>query len=330
MHRGLSSRYFENTVDSFTAAGKTKSTWGIETDIYLTANDTDNNHPLVCTHDVNPFRYGNALTRDAGYYNGDGEYQQGVCNPTPTAYDPLWDVTTGETKITNLTLSQIQSKTLWTGYCGTNQDPAKGNVGDQIVLNNVFNKYGIGGDYHVPTFKEYLNICKQYNKEAVIEIKDENAFWNNGQDYANALILEMINEINEVNYASHCTIIAFDGSVYDDSKPDQPFWHALESAISNPTKNIANTASQLFPKFQKLCWADYGHQDPFAEAYLALNNEQNIDVDYNILLGKGGQDLVKLAHEKNLKVNCWTINDQQDCNTLKKLGVDQITGNVVF
>jgi glycerophosphoryl diester phosphodiesterase len=26
MHRGLSSRYFENTVDSFTAAGKTKST----------------------------------------------------------------------------------------------------------------------------------------------------------------------------------------------------------------------------------------------------------------------------------------------------------------
>jgi glycerophosphoryl diester phosphodiesterase len=104
----------------------------------------------------------------------------------------------------------------------------------------------------------------------------------------------------------------------------------LAQARMNEDKKIASTAELLYPKFQKLCWADYGHQDPFAEAYKALNDGQNIDVDYSILLGTGGQDLVKLAHQKNLKVNCWTVNDTADRNKLEEIGVDQISGNVIF
>jgi glycerophosphoryl diester phosphodiesterase len=45
-----------------------------------------------------------------------------------------------------------------------------------IVFDDTKNNYGIGGDYKIPTFKEYLSICKKYNKEAFIEIKDENFF----------------------------------------------------------------------------------------------------------------------------------------------------------
>ncbi|MDR2369759.1 MAG: hypothetical protein LBD63_03985 [Mycoplasmataceae bacterium] len=245
LHRGLSSRHFENTTESFEAAGKTKSIWGIETDIYLTKNDTGNNHPLVCTHDINPFRQATTLKRDAGYNQGD-DYQAGVCNPTPTAYDPLWDPSTG-TKVTNLTLGEAKQLNLWTGYCGTNRDPSLGTVGNQIVLNDTYNKYGIGGNYQVPTFNEYLNICKNNNKEAVIEIKDENAYW--GSDYANTLVLEMLHEINQVNYANHCTVIAFDGSVYDTANPDQPFWNALKSATNNSSSEIAATAKIIFNKY---------------------------------------------------------------------------------
>jgi glycerophosphoryl diester phosphodiesterase len=53
-------------------------------------------------------------------------------------------------------------------------------------------------------------------------------------------------------------------------------------------------------------------------------------VDQSVLLGKGGSDLIKSAHDKQLKVNCWTVNDIADRNALIKLGVDQISGNVLW
>jgi hypothetical protein len=87
LHRGLSSRYFENTKDAFNGAGQSKNVWGIETDIYLTKTlAADNSHPLVCAHDINPYRNDN-LTRDAKGTPTDAT--TGTCNPTPTAYDPL-------------------------------------------------------------------------------------------------------------------------------------------------------------------------------------------------------------------------------------------------
>ncbi|MDR1991165.1 MAG: hypothetical protein LBP70_00300 [Mycoplasmataceae bacterium] len=324
LHRGLSSRFFENTSYSFEGAGEIASVWGIETDIYLTKNDDNGYHPLVCSHDINPFRQTNSNLRDAA---GSVSGSIGVCNPTPSAYDLLWNPTTG-TKITDLTLNQVKDKELWTGYCGENLDPTVGNVGDWIVLNNEYNAYGISGDYVVPTFKEYLTICKNHNKEAVIEIKDENSFW--GADYASTLILEMINEINEVDWANHCTVIAFDGSVFDTAKPDQPYWHELKNACENPAPDISKTANILFNKFEKLCWGDYGHQDPLAEAYRAVYNHQNIDVDKSILLDSGGGDLIKFAHENNLIVNSWTVNDINDRDNLIKLDIDQMTTNVLW
>jgi glycerophosphoryl diester phosphodiesterase len=41
-------------------------------------------------------------------------------------------------------------------------------------------------------------------------------------------------------------------------------------------------------------------------------------------------DLVKFAHEKKLIVNTWTVNEKSQKDELIELGVDQITGNVVF
>lgn len=49
-HRGLSSQYYENTTQSFTAAGESNFFYGIETDIRKTADGE-----FVCAHDENPF-----------------------------------------------------------------------------------------------------------------------------------------------------------------------------------------------------------------------------------------------------------------------------------
>lgn len=50
-HRGLSSEYYENTKEAFEAAAKSDFFYGIETDIYRTADGS-----YVCSHDKKPFR----------------------------------------------------------------------------------------------------------------------------------------------------------------------------------------------------------------------------------------------------------------------------------
>ncbi len=49
-HRGLSSLYYENSELSFIMAGQSAFFWGIETDIWQTADGV-----WVCSHDENPF-----------------------------------------------------------------------------------------------------------------------------------------------------------------------------------------------------------------------------------------------------------------------------------
>jgi glycerophosphoryl diester phosphodiesterase len=184
----------------------------------------------------------------------------------------------------------------------------------------------------VPTFSEYLNICKEYNKEAVIEIKDENAYWGTG--YANALMLELVNEVNTVGWSNHCTIIAFDGSVYDSASDplSLPFYNALKTlSTSSLNESIKETSQKLLPKFQKLIWSDHEHESPTTEAYWAINQKNlSIDVDSSVLLASGGANIVKQAHRKGLIVNTWTVNDEKIRNELLAIGVDQISTNIAF
>jgi hypothetical protein len=106
----------------------------------------------------------------------------------------------------------------------------------------------------------------------------------------------LISEINSVNYAKHCTVIAFDDSEFDRS---EPFYKALTNATSNTNSLIANTAKKLLPKFQKLCWEDTNHSNVLADAYESLQKGISVDVDANFVTS----DLVKFAHEKKLIVN---------------------------
>ncbi len=55
-HRGLSSKYYQNTRDAFYYAGQTDFFYGIETDLFFTKDQK-----IVCSHDNNPFVDENVL-----------------------------------------------------------------------------------------------------------------------------------------------------------------------------------------------------------------------------------------------------------------------------
>jgi glycerophosphoryl diester phosphodiesterase len=86
----------------------------------------------------------------------------------------------------------------------------------------------------------------------------------------------------------------------------------------------------MLTKFQKLIWSDYDHDVPSAEAYWAIGKGLNVDVDKSVLLAPGGKDIIKFAHENDLIVNTWTVNDETERDQLIKLGVDQVSTNCTF
>jgi hypothetical protein len=149
------------------------------------------------------------------------------------------------------------------------------------------NLYGIGGEQHAPSFVDYLNICKTYNKEAVIEIKDENI--SVAGQTASLLISELIAEITEVGYLEHSTIIAFDDPSFNRS---EPFYNQLKEKDKTP-------GQILVKKFQKLCWVDTNHDNPAQDALAAINKNQNVDIDAT----KITRTIIKKAHAKKLLVN---------------------------
>ena len=52
--------------------------------------------------------------------------------------------------------------------------------------------------------------------------------------------------------------------------------------------------------------------------------KMDIDIEDKLLT----QDLVDKFHKKNLKVNCWTVDDEEMLRKLEDMGVDYITTNV--
>lgn len=61
-HRGLSSKYYENSEDAFVAAGESGFFYGIETDVYFTADGV-----AVCSHDDDPFADKNVRITSSDY-----------------------------------------------------------------------------------------------------------------------------------------------------------------------------------------------------------------------------------------------------------------------
>lgn len=143
-------------------------------------------------------------------------------------------------------------------------------------------------DLRLPSLKEYIRICKKYEKIAVLELK--NAF-------EKADIEKIVAEIREEEYLEQVQFISFckENLIYlREIVPDQP-------------------AQQLVRYMN--------------EEWFELIKQHHLDLD--VYYGELTEEWIKRLHEAGIKVNCWTVNKQEDAERLAAWGVDQITTNIL-
>lgn len=277
-HRGMPSKQgcFENTIESFEAAGKNSSYWGIETDVYPTNEGSSSAPNFVCVHDAQCFCNANASTRDTS------------------------------TRVHQLSADEAVSKNL-------------------IYSDNYPKQYETGAwgwdyattHYHLPVFSSYLDVCKKYNKTAVIEIKEDGSYFGQAGNVWNATNLDYFWKALTKYTAkglNYC-LISFDNKLLE-------YMHITYGIDSNHMQMLFDQNNTQDPKYQDLNWF--------------LNNGYSVDVgDYlspsTTLWGiTVTKDMVNKFHNKGLKFNVWTVDSKDRADALKNMGVDYITSDYAY
>ena len=160
----------------------------------------------------------------------------------------------------------------------------------RLTLLNKYSKVKDRADLCIPSLHEYIEICKYYEKEAVLELK--NTF--EEQD-----IYEICDIIGELGYLEHTTFISFD----------------YNNLVYLRRKLPTQSAQFLLG----------GKELP--ENWLEMLKKENLDLDvYRKLVTK---EVVDTCHANGITVNCWTVDTLEDANALIAMGVDQITSNIL-
>ena len=145
-------------------------------------------------------------------------------------------------------------------------------------------------DAFIPTFEEYLAICKESGKRPIIEFKPKNP--------KKKHLVKLVKYIDEFMGIDNVHFIAF-----------YPW----------PLIKLRNKYHKKVHLQQLLEEGHYKTLYKWAKFF-----KMDIDIEEKLLT----QDLVDLFHKKKLKVNCWTVDDEQMLNKLTDMGVDYITTNV--
>lgn len=144
-------------------------------------------------------------------------------------------------------------------------------------------------DIRIPLLKEYVMICKKYEKVCVLEIKNH---------FEKENIEKLINEIKELNYIENVIFISFD------------FDNCVNVRKCLPENEVQFLTSKEVTDelIEKLC-----------------KNNLDLDIHYKQLNAEN----IKLLHSKGIKVNCWTCDDKSAAEKLALDGVDYITSNIL-
>ncbi|MBQ9097821.1 MAG: hypothetical protein IJY50_00115 [Clostridia bacterium] len=187
-------------------------------------------------------------------------------------YIIIHDDTTARVAVDNLTVEQSTFDTL-----------------RRLTLRNKYSHVKDRADLCLPSLEEYIAICKYYEKEAVLELK--NAF--EEQD-----IYEICDIIAGLDYLDHTTFISFD----------------YNNLVYLRRKLPTQSAQFLIGKNCPMNW-------------LEMLKKENLDLDaYHKVLTK---EIVDACHENGIKVNCWTVDKPEDAERVIALGVDMITSNIL-
>ena len=144
-------------------------------------------------------------------------------------------------------------------------------------------------DIRIPLLKEYIKICKKYEKICVLEIKNH---------FEEKYIKKLIDEIKKQEYIDNVIFISFDFENCVNVRKYLP-----ENDVQFLTSN--EITNELI---EKLC-----------------ENNLNLDIYYKQLDAEN----IKLLHSKGIKVNCWTCDDKETAEKLVSYGVDYITSNIL-
>ena len=145
-------------------------------------------------------------------------------------------------------------------------------------------------DIRIPLLKEYIKVCKKYDKICVLEIKNH---------FEEKYIEKLIKEIEEMEYIDNVIFISFD----------------FENCV-NVRKNLPHNTVQWLLGRKEIT------NDVIANL---LKYDLDLDINYTQLTAEN----VALLHSKGIKVNCWTCDNKEDAEKLVSYGVDFITTNIL-
>lgn len=147
-------------------------------------------------------------------------------------------------------------------------------------------------DIFLPSLEEYINICKNGNKIAILELKNE---------MKEANIIEIVNIIKQMDYYNKTIFISFSKEnivhlrkLFDDSKCQ--YLSVVDT--EEKKKDAINFATQY---------------------------KCDLDLHYNGIT----KEFVNECHQNNILLNVWTVDDEVVAKELIDMGVDFITSNIL-
>ena len=145
-------------------------------------------------------------------------------------------------------------------------------------------------DAYIPTFEEYLKIVKESGKRPIIEIKPKNP--------KGKYLKQLVKYIDEYMGIDNVHFIAF-----------YP-WPLIK--LRNKYHKKVHLQMLLEEGHYKMLqkWAKFFKMD--------------IDIECKLLT----QEIVDKFHKKNLKVNVWCVDENDELRKFEEMGVDYITTNV--
>ena len=160
---------------------------------------------------------------------------------------------------------------------------------DEIIKMPLDNDQG-DKEAYIPLFEDYLEICKESGKRPIIEIKPKNP--------KAKYLKQLVKYIDEYMGIDNVHFIAF-----------YP-WPLIK--LRNRYHQKVHLQMLLEPDHYKMLhkWA--------------LFYKMDIDIQDYLLT----PELLEKFHKKKLKVNCWTVDDQDMLKKLEGWGVDYITTNL--
>ena len=144
-------------------------------------------------------------------------------------------------------------------------------------------------DIRIPLLKDYIKICKKYDKKCVLELKN---------DFEKNDIERMIKEISEDNYLSGVIFISFS------------------------FKNCV-ILRELLPQAK----IQFLTGDKVDDKLIADLKAHSLDLD--IYYKKLTKEVIDLLHENSIEVNCWTCDEKEAAEALADMGIDYITTNIL-